>query len=262
MSSYLWDRTLAFIVSSIEEYNIMDTEEMIRKKHKDHNKEEIIKNNDVDQSVELKGVKKGLFENMQRSKEYIQATTFMEVDMQRIIELHIQKKYSYTSFIAHAVIKALIKYPMINSIFFEGQLINKKHITLGISLDNQGNLFVPVLKNAESMDIDKIANLIRTYMEKANMNKLTVDDLSDGTFTITNSGIFSSSFFTPVINFPQIAILGIGKVTDRAVVHDNEVIIKPIMILSLSYDHRIIVGSIAVKFLSEVRVNLENMSFN
>ena len=251
---------LAFIASSLEEFNTMNSQ-MIGKKQQEHYMEEIKENkaeaDKGDEGIELIGVKKGLFEHMQRSREYVQATTFMEVDMQRIKELRIQNKHPYTSFIAYAVIKALKKYSLINSIFLEGKLHINKHINLGIALDNQEKLFVPVIKNAENMDIEEIANQIKTFMEKADLDKLTVDDLSGGTFTITNSGIFGSSFFAPIINYPQSAILGIGKIADRPVVYNNKITIRNIMILSLSYDHRIIVGSVAVKFLSEVRENLE-----
>jgi len=214
-----------------------------------------------DREIELDAVKKGMFEHMERAKNYVQATTFMEVDLRTVKELRQQYRYSYTSYISDAVVKSLKSHPLINSSYQNGKIIIKKNINLGIAMDNKGKLFVPVLKNAENMGVKDIENAIKFFKEKAENNKISIEDLSDGSFTVTNSGIFGSLCFAPVINYPQSAIMGIGKIVERPVVINNGVTIRPIMIISLGYDHRIIEGSAAVKFLAEVKENLENFTF-
>lgn len=220
-------------------------------------KRAIESNDQDDQVLELSAVKKGMFEHMERAKAYVQGTTFMEVDMGHIKELRVQNRQSYTSFVAAAVIRALTNHPLINSVHDNGKIIIKKHINLGVALDNQGKLFVPVIKNAQNMGVKDIEEHIKKFRGKVVANKITMDDLSGGTFTVTNSGIFGSLCFAPVINYPQSAILGMGGIVDRPVVRNNGITIRPIMIISLSYDHRIIEGSVAVKFLAEVKQNLE-----
>lgn len=217
--------------------------------------------NNKDESVEvieLDSIKKSMFEHMELTKDYVKGTTFMDVDMHLVKQARANKKHSYTSYIAHAVAKSLVKFPLINSSFQEGKILIKKHINIGVALDNADKLFVPVIKNADKMGISEIEKSINTFKEKAKNNKIDFDDLSNGTFTITNSGIFGSLCFSPIINYPQSAIMGIGKIADRAVVYNNAIYIRPIMIMSLSYDHRIIEGSVAVKFLAAVKEFLEN----
>ncbi|WP_213996175.1 2-oxo acid dehydrogenase subunit E2, partial [Tepidanaerobacter syntrophicus] len=113
--------------------------------------------------------------------------------------------------------------------------------------------------NAADRPLEDISNCINEFKEKVAKKTLTIKDMSEGTFTITNSGIFGSSFFVPVINYPQSAILGIGKITKRPIIIENSIVIRPILIASLGYDHRIIEGSNAVKFLGEIKNNLENI---
>lgn len=209
------------------------------------------------QIKKIEGIKKVMFEHMEKAKEYVHATTFMEVDMKKIKDIRRQHKYSYTSFITYAVINALKNHLLINSTYDSGEIHISKHINVGIALDNKGDLIVPVLKQADNMTVEEIENRIRQFEEKAKSGSIKIEDLSEGTFTITNSGVFGSYFFAPVINYPQSAILGIGQIKDMPVVIDEEIVIRPIVIFSLSYDHRIIEGSLAVNFLSQVRKNLE-----
>lgn len=208
--------------------------------------------------IELDSVKKSMVEHMELTHSYVKGSTFMDIDLHLVKKARLKNKHSYTSYIAHAVAKSLIKYPLINSTFQDGKIYVNKHINLGIALDNNGKLFVPVIKDANEMEIKDIEERIKLLQEKAKNNRISFDDLSDGTFSLTNSGIFGSLFFSPIINYPQSAIMGIGKIADRAVVYDNAINIRPIMIVSLSYDHRIIEGSIAVKFLASVKEYLEN----
>lgn len=223
--------------------------------------ENIIKNTKALEikEIPLSGVKKSMFEHMEKAKNYVQATTFMEVDMIEVKNMRSKKKYSYTCYIIKSVASALKKYPLINSSFTDGKILIKNNINIGVALDYDGQLYVPVIKNTENMSLEDIEKCIIKFREKIKTKNLNIDDISEGTFTVTNSGTFGSSFFAPIINYPQSAILGIAKITEKPVVRDSNVVIRPILIMSLSYDHRIIEGSAAVGFLSEVKDNLENV---
>ncbi|HHV83055.1 MAG TPA: 2-oxo acid dehydrogenase subunit E2 [Tepidanaerobacter syntrophicus] len=211
------------------------------------------------EEISLTGVKKSMFEHIEKAKEYVQATTFMEIDMSKVKEMRLKKNFSYTTYIIKAVSQSLKKFPIINSILEDKKITIKKQINIGVALDYEGQLYVPVIKNAADRPLEDISNCINEFKEKVAKKTLTIKDMSEGTFTITNSGIFGSSFFVPVINYPQSAILGIGKITERPIIIENSIVIRPILIASLGYDHRIIEGSNAVKFLGEIKNNLENI---
>ena len=206
-----------------------------------------------DKVIKLGGKKKLLMRHISKAKEYVQGTTFMEVDMQHVKECRKTVKASYTSYIVHATAQALKEAPLLNTAFVEEQLMQRGNINLGVAVDVDGQLIVPVIKNADQLAVDEIDKKIKELKAKAEENKLTMEDISDGTFTVTNSGVFGSSFFTPIISHPQSAILGIAGIIERPVVRDGEIVIRPICTLCLSYDHRIIEGSVAVKFLASVR---------
>lgn len=206
-----------------------------------------------DKVIKLGGKKKLLMRHISKAKEYVQGTTFMEVDMQHVKECRKTVKASYTSYIVHATAQALKDAPLLNTAFVEEQLMQRGNINLGVAVDVDGQLIVPVIKNADQLAVDEIDKKIKELKAKAEENKLTMEDISDGTFTVTNSGVFGSSFFTPVISHPQSAILGIAGIIERPVVREGEIVIRPICTLCLSYDHRIIEGSVAVKFLASVR---------
>lgn len=206
-----------------------------------------------DKVIKLGGKKKLLMRHISKAKEYVQGTTFMEVDMQHVKECRKAVKASYTSYIVHATAQALKDAPLLNTAFVEEQLVQRGNINLGVAVDVDGQLIVPVIKNADQLAVDEIDKKIKELKAKAEENKLTMEDISEGTFTVTNSGVFGSSFFTPIISHPQSAILGIAGIIERPVVREGEIVIRPICTLCLSYDHRIIEGSVAVKFLASVR---------
>jgi 2-oxoglutarate dehydrogenase E2 component (dihydrolipoamide succinyltransferase) len=172
-------------------------------------------------------------------------------------------KLTYMPFICDAVVKALKDFPLVNSSIDGRNILIKKFINLGIAvaMDN-GGLIVPVIKNADSMNYIGIARAINDLSGRARIKKLTLEEIQDGTFTISNYGIFGNDTGIPIINQPQIAILGTGAVKKRAVVienHDNDSIaIKPTMYLTLSFDHRLIDGALGGKFLMKIIEYLQN----
>ena len=194
-------------------------------------------------------------------------TTFNEVDMQNIIEMRknyqedFQKKYSvklgFMSFFVKASVVALKNFPAINAEIENEHIIYKNYYNISIAIGTERGLVVPVLKKADELSFADIERNIHLLSEKAAKGKITINDLQGGTFTISNGGIYGSMLSTPIINPPQTGILGMHNVVDRPVVEDGNVVIRPIMYLALSYDHRIIDGKEAVSFLKTVKECLE-----
>ena len=194
-------------------------------------------------------------------------STFNEVDMSRIIEIRknyqadFVKKYGYKlgfmSFFVKAVVSALKEYPRINA-FIEGEdIIYNAHQNIGIAVSTEKALVVPVLFSAETLNLAQIEKKIIEYRDKALSKKLTPDDLLGGTFTISNGGVFGSLLSTPVLNPPQSGILGMHKIEERPVVQKGKIEIRPMMYVTLSYDHRIVDGRESVGFLVKVKEALE-----
>ena len=195
-------------------------------------------------------------------------TTFNEADMSRIITL--RKKYQeifikthgvklgFMSFFTKASATALKLFPMINSRIEGEEIITPDYCDIGIAVQSEKGLMVPVLRNAESMSIAGIENEIAVMAEKARTNRLSIEDMKGGTFTISNGGVFGSMLSTPILNPPQAAILGMHNITERPVAKDGQVVIRPVMFLALTYDHRIIDGKDSVGFLVKVKELLEN----
>jgi pyruvate/2-oxoglutarate dehydrogenase complex dihydrolipoamide acyltransferase (E2) component len=214
---------------------------------------------DLDQIVEMSGVRKRIAEHMVWSQKLAaQATAFADVDMSRIAELR-QKDVSYLTFFCLAVAKLLKQYPEFNScVLDQERILYKGRVRLGIAVAVDDDLFVPVIQNADELNFAGMARAIRDLTEKARTRRLTPDDLRGGTFTITNPGMFGGVTGTPIINQPQVAILGLGAIIKKPVVVDDAVTIRPIMSLSLTFDHRVIDGAAGFKFLENLRSNLEN----
>ncbi len=197
-------------------------------------------------------------------------TTFNEVDMKPIMDL--RKKYKakfkevhgvnlgFMSFFTKAVTEALGLFPQINSMIDGDQMITHNYADIGIAVSSPKGLMVPVLRNAEQMTLHEIEAEIRRLAIKARDGKLSLEEMTGGTFTITNGGTFGSMMSTPIINPPQSAILGMHNIVERPVAVNGEVVIRPIMYLALSYDHRIIDGKDSVSFLVKVKEMLENPS--
>ena len=195
-------------------------------------------------------------------------TTFNEIDMKPIMDL--RKKYKeafakkheinlgFMSFFTKAVTEALQLFPSVNAQIDGNEIILHEYADIGIAVSSPKGLMVPVLRNAESMSLAEIEREIKRLAIKARDGKITPDEMTGGTFTITNGGVFGSMLSTPIINPPQSAILGMHNIVDRPVAIGGQVEIRPIMYLALSYDHRIIDGKESVSFLVKVKEMLEN----
>jgi 2-oxoglutarate dehydrogenase E2 component (dihydrolipoamide succinyltransferase) len=194
-------------------------------------------------------------------------TTFNEVDMQNIIQMKqdykedFQKKYSiklgFMSFFAKACVVALKNFPAVNAEIEGNHIIYKNYYNISIAIGTDRGLVVPVLKKVDELSFADIERNIFLLSEKAREGKITINDLQGGTFTISNGGIYGSMLSTPILNPPQTGILGMHNIVERPVVIKGNIIIRPIMYLALSYDHRIIDGKEAVSFLKTVKECLQ-----
>jgi len=195
-------------------------------------------------------------------------TTFNEIDMSAIYAIRTKYKdkfkevhgvgLGFMSFFTKAVTEALIQFPAVNAMIDGDEIVFHKYADIGIAVSAPKGLVVPVLKNAEQMSLAEIETAIKNLAVKARDNKITLDDMTGGTFTITNGGVFGSMMSTPIINPPQSAILGMHNVVERPVAVNGQVVIRPMMYVALSYDHRIIDGRESVGFLVKVKEMLEN----
>ncbi len=194
-------------------------------------------------------------------------TTFNEIDMQNIMQMRedyqvdFQKKYSvklgFMSFFVKASVVALKNFPAVNAEIADEHIIYKNYYNVSIAIGTDRGLVVPVLKNADELSFADIEKNIFLLSEKAKQGKITINDLQGGTFTISNGGIYGSMLSTPILNPPQTGILGMHNIVERAVVKEGNIVIRPIMYLALSYDHRIIDGKEAVSFLKTIKECLE-----
>ena len=197
-------------------------------------------------------------------------TTFNEIDMSEIINVREAKKedfmkrydvkLGFMSFFVKASVMALQEFSAVNAEIRDDNIIYKNHYDIGIAVGTEKGLVVPFLKNADKMTFGDIEKQIVELSSKAKKGTLTMDDLSGGTFTISNGGVYGSMLSTPIINRPQSGILGMHNIAKRAVVIDDEIVIRPMMYLAFSYDHRIIDGKESVGFLVKVKELLENPS--
>lgn len=197
-------------------------------------------------------------------------TTFNEVDMSAVME--IRKKYKdafkekhgvglgFMSFFAKACCVALKAYPAVNGMIDGNELVYHNYCDVGVAVSTPRGLVVPVIRNAESMGMAQIESKIIELAGRARDGKITIDEMQNGTFTITNGGIFGSMLSTPILNAPQSAILGMHNIVERPVAVNGQVVIRPIMYVALSYDHRIIDGRESVSFLKTVKEMLEDPS--
>ncbi len=205
---------------------------------------------------------------LQAQQNAAMLTTFNEVNMQSIINLRNQYKarfeqtheikLGFMSFFVKACVEALKHFPVINASIDGNDIIYHGYFDIGIAVSTPRGLIVPVLRDADQLDFAGIEKNITSFGEKAREGKLTYEDLNGGTFTITNGGIFGSMLSTPLLNPPQSAILGMHAIKERPVVENGEIIIRPIMYLALSYDHRLVDGRDAVKFLAYIKDCLES----
>ena len=162
------------------------------------------------------------------------------------------------SFFVKSVVQALIDFPNLNSEMQEKEIILKNYYHVGIAVASEEGLVVPVLKNANTLSFSQIEKSIADMVTKTKTKTLTIDDLTGGTFTITNGGVFGSMFSTPILNHPQVGILGMHTIKKKPVVINDEIVIRPIMYLALTYDHRIVDGGEAVQFLVRIKEFIED----
>lgn len=194
-------------------------------------------------------------------------TTFNEIDMAPVITLRnkykeeFEKKYGvrlgFMSFFVNAVVTALKKFPAVNASIDGNDIVYHGYFDIGIAVSTERGLVVPVLRDADTLSVADIERKIVAYSTAAREGKLAIEDITGGTFTITNGGVFGSLMATPIINPPQSAILGMHKIMERPVVIDKQIVIRPMMYVALSYDHRIIDGAESVQFLVTVKEMLE-----
>jgi 2-oxoglutarate dehydrogenase E2 component (dihydrolipoamide succinyltransferase) len=205
---------------------------------------------------------------LQAQQNAAMLTTFNEVNMQNIIDLRNQyktrfeqkhnAKLGFMSFFVKASIEALKRFPAINASIDNNDIIYHGYYDIGIAISSPRGLIVPVLRDADQLDFAGIEKGIVDFSDKAKNGTLSFDDLKGGTFTITNGGIFGSMLSTPILNPPQCAILGMHAIKERPVVENNQIVIRPIMYLALSYDHRLVDGREAVQFLVTIKECLES----
>jgi 2-oxoglutarate dehydrogenase E2 component (dihydrolipoamide succinyltransferase) len=176
-------------------------------------------------------------------------------------------KITFTPLFLEAIVRCIKKFPLINSSLDGTNIIVKKDINIGMATAlPSGNLIVPVIRNADQLNLVGLAKQVNTLADMARNNKLRPEDISDGTFTMTNVGTFGSLMGTPIINQPQVAIMAVGAIKKRPVVvetpHGDSIAIRHMMYLSMSYDHRIVDGSLGATFLTAVANELENFNIN
>lgn len=205
---------------------------------------------------------------LQAQQNAAMLTTFNEVNLQSVISLRNQYKerfenkhsvkLGFMSFFVKASIEALKRFPAINASIDGNDIIYHGYYDIGIAVTTPRGLIVPILRDADQLDFAGIEKGIHDFGNKARNGSISVEDLTGGTFTITNGGIFGSMLSTPILNPPQCAILGMHAIKDRPVVENGEIVIRPIMYLALSYDHRLVDGKEAVQFLGIIKESLES----
>ncbi len=214
-------------------------------------------------------MRKQIAEHMVASrKTSAHVTTVFDVEMTKVAEMRERSaeeferrnalKLTYTPFFVQTVVKAIKEFPILNSSVESTNIVYKRDVNIGIAVALETGLIVPVIKRADEKNFLGIARAVQDLAERARTKRLSVDDVQGGTFTITNPGVFGSLLGTPIINQPQVAIMGVGAIEKRAVVRHDAIAIRPMVYLVLSFDHRIIDGAVADQFMGCVKQHLEN----
>lgn len=198
-------------------------------------------------------------------------TTFNEVDMSVVMDLRAKHKESFlqkhgvklgmTSFFVQATLAALKEFPLLNAYIDGDEIVERQYYDIGVAVSTDRGLVVPVLRNCDQLSFVQIEKGIEEYAKKAREGKLRIEDLEGGGFTISNGGVFGSLLSTPILNPPQVGILGMHKIEKRPVVINDQIVIRPMMYLALSYDHRIVDGREAILFLSKIKQTLESAPY-
>jgi 2-oxoglutarate dehydrogenase E2 component (dihydrolipoamide succinyltransferase) len=205
---------------------------------------------------------------VEAQRETAMLSTFNEIDMSAVMDLRssrnqmIQERYGLklgiTSFFVKASIGALKNYPRLNAQIDQDDMILKHYYDIGIAIGDEGGLVVPVIRDADRLSSVEIERKINEYVDKAREGKLSLEEIRGGTFTITNGGVFGSLLSTPILNPPQVAILGLHRIEDRPIALKGQVVIRPMMYVAVSYDHRIVDGREAVQFLARIKELIED----
>jgi len=223
-----------------------------------------------EERVPLRGIRRKIAERMVKSKHTAAHVTHVdEVDMTEIVQVRDKAKVSaekrgvkltYLPFIIKALIPALKQYPYLNATLDDEkeEIVLKKYYNIGIATNTDQGLVVPVLKDAEHKSITQLAEEIEKLSEKARAGQLSLDEIQGSTFTITNIGGIGGVFATPIINYPEVAILGVHKITKRPVVKENQIVIRDMTYLSVSFDHRVLDGAMAAEFMNTIKQYLED----
>ena len=199
-------------------------------------------------------------------------TTFNEVDLKAVGEIRTKHKepfekahgvkLGFMSFFVRAAVEALKKYPAVNASIDGNDVVYHGYYDIGVAVSTERGLVVPVLRDADALGLGDIEKAIGALGTKARANKLTMEDLTGGTFSITNGGVFGSMMSTPILNPPQAAILGMHGIFDRPIAVNGQVVIRPMMYLALTYDHQLVDGADAGRFLQDVKGRLEAAKFD
>jgi len=253
-----------------------DIQRAIEVKEKPAPPAEVYEGKRVKATIPLKSMRRAIAEHMHRSLSVsAQLTNMGEIDMTEAIKLRnalvtqeevIGTRITYTDIFVLVAAKALKEYPYVNSSLIENDIKVWEDINIGVAvaieMGEEWGLIVPVVKNADQKSLPEISKEVKVLVEKARSGKLMPDDVSGGTFTITNLGAFGGGwgFGTPIINQPESAILGTGTITDRPVAREGQIVIRPIMTYSFTFDHRVIDGALAGQLMSRVTELLENPS--
>ena len=213
----------------------------------------------VREIIPLAGIRKTTAERLSFSaRNAPHSHIIMEADMTNAAKLHETMQLSFTDILVKAVAKALREHSIVNATLENEKIKIFEDINVGVAVDTGKGLVVPVVRNADKKSFSEVSSTVKELVEKARESKLTKEDMTGGTFTITNLGMFKVDLFIPIINPPETAILAVGKVTEKTVVINGQITIKPVMTLTLAYDHRIVDGAPAARFLQRVKQILES----
>ena len=219
--------------------------------------------------VPMTPMRKQIAEHMALSKKTsAHVSTVFEVEMTRVVDLMARQgeeferrnglKLTYTPFFLRAAVEAIRAFPIVNSSMDGANIVYKRDVNIGVAVALETGLIVPVIKRADEKNFLGIARAVKDLAERARTKHLSVEDVQGGTFTITNPGVFGSLFGTPIINQPQVAILGVGAIEKRPVVRNDAIAIRSMVYLVLTFDHRIIDGAVADQFMGRIKTLLEN----
>jgi pyruvate/2-oxoglutarate dehydrogenase complex dihydrolipoamide acyltransferase (E2) component len=215
-------------------------------------------NPEAAQVIPFTGLRRRIAERLTLSRQTVaDVTTVTDVDMTEVAGLRKDTGFSYTAYVAWAAAQSLREFPILNASLDGERILLKRDVHLGVAVALERGLVVPVIRSADRKSLEEIARELDALAARARDGQLGPGDLSGSTFTLTNSGAFGSLLFTPIINLPEVAILGMGKVADTPVVRDGAIVGRKVMYLCLSYDHRVVDGAPALQFLQAVKRRLE-----